>query len=99
MVSASVYVFTSAEPKAPGELIGWLPTSSVVARRPHFRTGISLQSASRSQPNFICSMSLMGYFRNIPSELWLLWQLIGPIGLLWEMHVNSVASLFFVGCL
>ena len=30
-----------------------------VVRRPHFRTGISLQAATRSQPNFICSMFLV----------------------------------------
>ena len=66
-----------------------MATSVVVIRHPHFQTGISLQSASRSQPNFICSMSLVGdcfsmHFRKIASEFWLLWQLIGPIGLLWE---------------
>ena len=87
-----VLLFSSPEQKAPGELIGWQPPSSV---------GISLQPASRSQPNFICSLSLVGdcfhmHFRNITLELWLLWQLIGPIGLLWEMLMNSVPSLFYL---
>ena len=32
------------------------------------------------------------HFRKIASELWLLWQLIGPIGLLYgKMLVNSIA--------
>ena len=77
-------------------------TASIVVHRPHFQNAISLQPAGRSQLNFICSMSFVEdclhmHSRKIASELWLQWQLIGPIDLLWEMLVNSVAPLFFVG--
>ena len=77
--------------------------SSVVVRRPHFQNAISPQPAGRPQPNFICSMSFVGdclhmHSRKIASELWLLWQLIGPIGLLWENAYEQRSSpLFFVG--
>ena len=69
-----------------------------VVRRPHFQIKVSLQLTSRSQQNFICSMSMVEdflhmSFRKIASELWLLWQLIGPIGLLME---KSLCSFFFI---
>ena len=75
--------------------------ASVLVHRPHFRTRISLQSASRSQPNFICSMSMVGDclhmpFRKIASELWLQWQLIGPIGLLWENACEQCSFFIFL---
>ena len=36
------------------------------------------------------------HFRKIASELWLLWQLIGPIGLLWEIACEQLS--FFSFC-
>ena len=84
------------------EFLAYRMAASIVVRRSHFQNAISLQPAGRSQLNFICSMSfvedcLQMHSRKIASELWLQWQLIGPIDLLWEMLVNSVAPLFFVG--
>ena len=60
-----------------------------------------MQPASRSQPNFICSMSMVGDclhmpFRKIASELWLLLQLMGPICFLWENACEQ--SSFFIFC-
>ena len=57
-----------------------------VVRRPHFQTGISLQPASRSQLNFIFSMSLMRDCLHFPFRtlVAIVSELIGPIGLLWE---------------
>ena len=64
--------FSSPESKAGGELIGWQPLLSVIVLTPslsvvvrcspHFQTGMSLQHTSRSQPKFICSISLVGDF-------------------------------------
>ena len=60
-----------------------------------------MQPVSRSQPTFICSMFLVRdclhmQFRKIASELWLLWQLIGPIGLLWKIVCEQRS--FFIFC-
>ena len=76
-------------------------SSSVTVRLPHFRTEISVQPASRSQANFICSMSLVRdclhmHFRKIAPDLWLLWQLIDPLGSLWENACKQRS--FFIFC-
>ena len=46
-------MFSSPEPKAPGELTGWKPPSFTLSNWNSFA------AASISQPNFICSMSLV----------------------------------------
>ena len=51
-------VFSSPEPEAPGELIGWYRPSSV--RRQHFQRTSPLKLLDRFQLNFICSFQAKG---------------------------------------
>ena len=48
-----LFFSSSPEPKAPGELIGSCPSSSVVDCQ-HFRTTSPLKPLGRWGPNFIC---------------------------------------------
>ena len=51
--------FSFSEPKAPGELIGWV--ASVVRRPPtNFQTTSSLKPLGQMKPYFICSLQGFG---------------------------------------
>ena len=79
---------------------------SVVRRRPHFQTCISLKPAGQARSNFMCSITGMGerlhkILGQIRSKLWFPWQQKAPIELQWEkrcLHLFSVVfdRIFFI---
>ena len=77
--------FSSPEPKAPGELIGWQPPSSVVVQSFKLEYLCSLQADLNQILSVACLWwGLLEYAaRKIALELCFR-TLIGPIGLLWE---------------
>ena len=75
-------------------------SSSVIIRRPHFQTWISLKSVGQSWSNFMCSITGVGerlhkVLGQIGSKLWFPWQQKASIDLQWGKRCLHRFSVVF----